>query len=667
MNKCRTIAGAMTTDKKIKITDLSIAARLSKNIRPQDDFFGYVNNEWIKANPIPPTEGRWTAFDVLREKSLYQLQSICEDLVKNKNVKPGTSEQQIRDYYLSGMNFDKHKVNNLTTLVDIFNKIESTNRESLSGLIGYLHKIGINDPWAACMDADDRNSKKHILRFRQSGLTLPDRDYYLEETPKMRAIRTKYKKFVKKSYALIPELASSSQDLWSSVWGFELEIAKISRTSILLRDVEKNYNKTTYKKLVSDYPVINWKEYAREAGWSPDDKITVDHPEFMAFINKKMSTLPLKTWQTYLKWQVFVVLSGKVSEELAQHKFEFFGKELSGVQTIPPLWKRVLASLNGALGEPIGKIYAEKHFPESSKKQVLQMVEDIRDTYAERIIKLDWMEEETKKYALKKLSNMKVLIGYPEKWRNYSKLKVVPDSFIANSISSAVFENEFDMKRLHKPVSRRDWFMDPQTVNAYHDPNRLVICFPAAILQAPFFDPIAPYAVNMGGIGSVIGHELTHGFDDQGCHFDEEGNMRDWQTKADIKAFTKRAKVIIDQADGFEVLPGLNLRGGLIIGESIADLGGIEIAFDCLKQTSKSKSSKHQMSDEELFFIGYATCECGSSKDGLKRQWTLSDPHPDERFRVNGMVEHSDGFHELYKTKVGDKLYRSPKDRAKIW
>lgn len=657
----------MAKIEKIKIVELSLKKRLNNKIRPQDDFFGHVNSKWIKANPIPPTEGRWTAFNVLHEKSLYQLQDICEELSKRKDIKQGSNEQKVRDFYLSGMNFDKHKAENLSSLHDIFKKIDVCEKESLCGLIGYLHKIGISDPWNACLDADDKNSKRHIMRLRQSGLTLPDRDYYLEETPKMRSIRAKYKKFVNKSYKLMPSLAGSSKELLDSIWDFELAIAKKSRTSTHLRDVEKNYKKTSYKQLKTDYPAINWDDYARESGWKADDKITVDQPEFFDFINKRMATMPLEQWQAYLKWQVFVTLSGRVSEEFAQHKFEFFGKELAGIQSLPPLWKRVLSALNGSLGEAIGEIYAEKHFPESSKKQVLKMVEDIRDTYAERIMNLDWMAEDTKKYALKKLSNIKVLIGYPEKWRNYKKLQVLPYAYLLNSIASAIFENDFDMKRLHKPVSRRDWFMNPQTVNAYHDPNRLVICFPAAILQAPFFDPMVPYAVNMGGIGSVIGHELTHGFDDQGCHFDAEGNMRDWQTPADARAFSKRAKVIIDQANKFEVLPGLCLRGGLIIGESIADLGGIEIALDCLKRSKKSDNNSPGMSDEELFFIGYASCECGDTKEQLKRQYTMSDPHPDERFRVNGMVAHSDDFHELYKTRPSDKLYRQPKLRAKIW
>lgn len=657
----------MTKGDKIKIVDLSITDRLNKSIRPQDDFFGFVNSKWVAANPIPATEGRWTAFNVLHEKSLYQLQAICEELVKQKGIKHGSPEQKVRDFYLSGMNFDAQKDDNLAILQTIFEKIDKTDKASLSGLIGYLHKIGICDPWSVGLDADDRNSKVHILRFRQSGLTLPDRDYYLEESSKMRSNRKKYIKFIEKSYKLAPGLAANASSLCSVVWDFELSIAKKSSTSTELRDVEKNYNKVSFKKLQTEYPAINWKDYAKESGWLPDDKISVDQPAFLAFMNLQITKKPLESWKTYLKWQVFVALCGRVSEELAQHKFDFFGKELSGIQTMPPLWKRVLGALNGSLGEAIGEIYAKKHFPESSKKQVLGMVEDIRDTYAERIMNLEWMAEDTKKYALKKLSNIKVLIGYPDKWRSYSNLDITPDSYIQNSIASAIFENNHDMKLLHKPVSRKEWHMNPQTVNAYHDPNRLVICFPAAILQAPFFNPKAPYAQNMGGIGSVIGHELTHGFDDQGCHFDAEGNMRDWQTLADQKAFNKRAKVIINQANKFEVLPGLNLRGGLIIGESIADLGGIEIALDCLKRNPRSSYKSLGLSDEELFFIGYASCECGDTREGLKRQYTLSDPHPDEHFRVNGMVVHSDDFHELYKTSVGDKLYKAPTERAKIW
>lgn len=658
---------SMSIDDKIKITDFTIPERLNSKIRPQDDFFGYVNSKWLSANPIPPTEGRWSTSNVLHEKSLYQLQAICEDLIRSNNIKQGSIEQQIRDFYLSGIDYNKYRVKNLASLQAIFEKIDNTTRESLSELLGFLHRIGINEPWSASLDADDKNSKTHILRLSQSGLTLPDRDYYLEKTPKMRSVRVKYREFVEKSYRLVPGLANSANQLWDSIWEFELDLAKKSRTSTKLRDVEKNYNKISYQTLKASYPAIKWDDYARELGWTPDDKLTVDQPEFLAFINDRFLKMPLGSWKTYLKWQVFVALSERISENLAQHKFEFFSKQLAGIETIPPLWKRVLGALNASLGLAVGKIYADRHFPPESKKQLQDMVEDIRDTYAERIMNLDWMEENTKKYALKKLSNIKVLIGYPEKWRSYSKLKITPNSFLDNSVASAVFENDHDMKLLHKPVSRQEWHMNPQTVNAYHDVNRLVICFPAAILQAPFFDAKAPYAINLGGIGTVIGHELTHGFDDQGCHFDAEGNMRDWQTKADKKAFDKRAKVIIDQANKFEVLPGLCLRGGLIIGESIADHGGIEIAIDCLKKKTNGAKNRLGLTDRELFFIGFASFECGDTKEELKRQYTLSDPHPDERFRVNGMVAHSDDFHDLYKTKDGDKLYRAPADRAKIW
>lgn len=655
----------MTIGDEIKITDLGIPERLNTKIRPQDDFFRYVNSKWLAANPIPDTEGRWSTFNVLREKSLHNLRTICEELTKQSDLTSGTPEQQIRDFYLSGINFDKHKQKNFDALRKIFNMIDNVDKLSLSGLIGYLHRIGVNDPWCAIMDADDRDSKRHILRLHQSGLTLPDRDYYLEDSEKMHSVREKYIKFIEKSCLLVPELAPTPAILKTIVWDFELSIAKKSRSSTELRDVEKNYNQISFKDLKTRYPAITWKDYAKELGWKTDDKITVDQPEFFTFINERVSSMPLESWRIYLKWQTFLSFAPRISEEFAEHKFSFFGKELSGVKEMPPLWKRVLGMLDFALGEALGQLYIQRYFPESSKKQVLQLVEDVRDTFAERIMNLGWMTDETKMYALKKLGNINVLIGYPDRWRDYSKLNVTADSYLENIIASEEHETAYDMKRLHRPVSRIDWSMNPQTVNAYHDPNRLVICFPAAILQAPFFDPNASYATNMGGIGAVIAHELTHGFDDQGCHFDAEGNMRDWQTEEDQMAFRKRAKIIIDQADKFEVLPGLNLKGGLVIGESIADLGGLEIALDCLK----NKFVSNTVSGEEIekFFISFATCECGHTRKGLKRQFTLSDPHPDEKFRVNGMVEHCDDFHKTYKTNIEDKLYRTPENRAKIW
>lgn len=644
--------------------------RLDKNIRPQDDFFGYVNNKWLKANPIPPSETRWGMFNQLHDESRQHMRDIYEALQRKNNLPPHSLEQQARDFYYSGMHFDDYEENHLALFDDYFHKIDTiTHSDDLSALLGELHTTSLDASWRVIIDADDKDSTQHILRLTQPHLTLPDRDYYLEDNDKMRMVREKYEKHAKKVYSYFPTLGGGESSFWNVIWDFEYAIAKASRSQVELRDVEKNYHKVSFQQLKKDYPHIKWESYAEALGWNTTSRISVDQPEYLAFINEQVTARSLDEWKTYLKWCFLVRYYGKLSNRFAQLRFEFFGKVLGGTTEIVPLWKRVVANLDATLGEGVGRLYAEKHFPEASKQQVLDLVEDIRTAYKERIKQLDWMSEKTKTIALKKLANMKVLIGYPDAWRDFSNLTITPDSYIQNVIEAEKFNSSYWLNKLLEPTSRDDWFMNPQTVNAYNDPNRLVICFPAAILQPPFFDPKAHYAANMGGIGAVIGHEFTHGFDDQGCQFDEKGNVRTWQTATERKAFQDRSKRIIDQANQFEVLPGVYLKGELIIGESIADLGGLELAHHALLNnlTNTSQKAADDLTVEEVFFIAFATGECGATREERQRELAVRDPHPAERFRVNATLSHCDSFYTTYNLTQGDELYRSPKSRAKIW
>lgn len=653
------------------IYDKKMQNRLDKSTKPQDDFFSYVNKKWLLDNPIPDSESYWGTFYTLRDQAYNSMRQIYEELQSN-TYKNGTVEQQARDIYHTGIHMDDYEAEHLKIFNKYLTKIESIKDSSeLPKLIGELHKIGVNDPWYAIVDADDKDSSVHIMRLRQSGLTLPDRDYYLEDSKKMNFIRKKYEEHAREVYSYFPQLAKNANVFWHDLWNLEYEIAKNSRSCIELRDVEKNYNKTTFKEALINYPNLRLDEYAKACNWKADDQLTIDQPEYFKFLNNKMTNENLDIFKTYLKWQFVATYYGRISSSFANLRFSFFGKVLSGNKKIMPLWKRVVLNIDEAIGEAVGRVYTEKYFPESSKKAVLEMVEEIRTTYADRIKSLEWMSDKTKKYALKKLANIHVLIGYPDQWRDYSKLKISRDSYLANILAAEEFENDYMMQQLQKPTSRDEWFMNPQTVNAYHDPNRLVICFPAAILQPPFFDVNAPYAVNMGGIGTVIAHEFTHGFDDQGCLFDAEGNVNNWQTEDERQSFKKRAQIIINQANDYEVLPGLNLKGELVIGESIADLGGIEIAFHALKNRLgdkvKLKDSENSLSAAEMFFIAYAVTECGHAREEKIKEQTLSDPHPISEFRVNGIVQHNDDWHQIFNVQKNDLLYRAPNKRARIW
>lgn len=636
---------------------------LNTKIRPQDDFFEYVNSNWIAKNPIPASESRWGSFNVLRDQAWQAMREIYQTL---DNVAPGSIHQQARDFYYTGMHNNELEATHLSDVRGYFAKIDAIkNLADLAKTIGELQAIGIHGPWRIIIDLDEHDSSQHIFRLHQPSTTLPDRDYYLEDSKKMREIRAAYTEHLQKVHDLLPEIAKTPTEFSDSIMAFETELAKNSRSQTDLRDIEANYHKTSYQELQKNYSNIDWPVFAKAIGWQPSDQISVDQPEVLAFINEQFASRSLDDWKLYLKWELLQLFYSSISDRFAEAKFEFFGKVLSGTSEIMPKWKRVTLMLDGALGDAVGQLYVEKHFSQDAKKQVLDMVESIRATYKKRIQSLAWMSEPTKAEAQKKLANMKVLIGYPDTWRDFSGLKIGRESYVQNIIAAEKFANDYWLSKLGQKPSRDEWLMFPQTVNAYHDPNRLVICFPAAILQPPFFSPTGDIASNLGGIGSVIGHEFTHGFDDQGCQFDEHGMLRMWQRPEEREAFNKRAQLIIDQADNFKVLPDLTLKGKLVIGESIADLGGLELAYDTLQDTPNT--TINDLTRDQRFFISYATTECDQTREEKLREFALSDPHPNSRFRVNGILQHVDAFYDAFEVKEGDALYRKPEQRAQIW
>lgn len=669
----------MTTRKK---APQSRAPLFDDTVRPQDDFFGYVNNIWLRDNPIPDDKSRWGTFDMLQDQAWQNLRTLYEALQNTQDLLPSTVGQQTRDLYYTAMHMDQLEAQHLQDVREQLAKIAAvTDMAGLSQCVGELQDIGVEAPWNLWVDSDNKDSKKHLLHFSQDGLTLPNRDYYLGSDDAMRTIRNAYQQHLRDVYDNFPFIAESAEAFCQIILDFEKNIAEHSRTDAALRDIEENYHKTPYADLKQIYTNVDWDTYAAALGWQPDDKISIDQPEFLAFINDMFVPSQLGAWKVYLQWHFLVRYYGRISERFAQLKFEFFGVVLGGTKKILPSWKRAMHVVDDAIGEAVGKLYVEQYFPESAKQQVLELVEMVRAAYADRIEKLEWMTPPTKEYALIKLANIKVLAAYPDIWRDFSGLKIGRMSLIANIMAAERFNNGHFLHRLHQPTSRDEWFMHPQTVNAYHDPNRLVICFPAAILAAPFFDPAAPLAVNLGGIGAVIGHELTHGFDDQGCQFDAEGNVRVWQTDQDRAEFNKRAAIIIKQADEYQVLPGLHMQGDLVIGESIADLGGIEIAYTALQKslgeagdtavpTSSSATETprpRDLSPQQLFFVSSATSERSATRDEKKREYALTDPHPDGIFRINCILQHVDGFYEAFNIVPGDALFRAVSDRAKIW
>ncbi|MEI7539486.1 MAG: M13 family metallopeptidase [Candidatus Saccharibacteria bacterium] len=635
-----------------------------KKLRPQDDFFGYVNNNWLKENPIPPNESVWGTFYVLREKSAKAINEIIDKISHTPDDDLTRDQKLIKTFFSTAMSFSDHKKNHLETLGIELQKIRDiTDKSQLSYYLGYAHRHDSMSFWSDYVSVDDENSQIQVLRIHQSGLCMPNRDYYLDNTARMKHIRKEYETYFHAVHNLTPEHSPST---WDAVFSIESKLAKSSWTDVKLRDIKKNYTRFTIQELQSRFPRFNWSEYFKGLGWNnPNDNIVVDQPPFIDTVLDIIDKYSLDEIKEYLSWHTLNSLFGWIDEAAAKIRFNFYGKIIGGKLENNPLWKRIILQADDLIiGEALGREYATHYFPESSKKAIIEMVEDVRSAYHERINKVTWMGDSTKKRAHKKLDNIRVLIGYPSVWLNLDKLEFYDNNHLKNILSARSFETDVELAKIGQKTPREDWQMNAHTVNAYNDPNQLVICFPAAILQAPFYNPDASYATNLGGIGAVIGHEFTHGFDDQGAEFDEQGNAVKWQTKAEQKAFKTIADNMVKQANNYEVLPGMFLKGELVLGEAIADIGGLELAVETLRAKTNINDTPSALRE---LFINSAISERGSQRDEHLLQQVKTDPHPPSRFRINCVVPHVDAFYEAYGVTPSDKLYLPPEERVHIW
>ena len=630
------------------------------SFRPQDDYFGYVNNTWLRDNPIPPTESTWGTFYVLRDNATSAVRDIFARLDTAKPSSLSHDQQLLQTYYRTALKFDELKETHhefLSRLITTIDDIASP--RDLAYYLGQAHRKGQSALWTLYVDHDDKDSQRHVLRFHQSGLSLPNRDYYLDESDHMREIRRKYEHYYLQMQRHLPSIVTSD---WQHVIDLEQSIAKNAWTNVDLRDVPKNYNPITRQELMQQYD-FDWMAYFDGLGWkTPNDALVISQPSFM----KEMVALThdIDTIKGYLRWQALKGYQSWIDATSAQLTFDFFGTAINGMTEMKPLWKRAVLQADGLIiGEAIGREYVAKHFPESSKQAVHDIVEDVRRAYHARLDRLSWMSEKTKKRAHKKLDNISVFVGYPSVWKDLSSLHLSDDNHLENLVKLREFDSDLELAKVGNRPADEEWEMNAHTVNAYHHPNRLEIVFPAAILQPPFYDPKASLAANYGGVGAVVGHEFTHGFDDQGADFDEEGNTNRWQTPAERKAFDALAENIVKQADAFETVPGVHLQGKLILGEAIADIGGLELAIEAYQMKSTETNMPAQMKE---LFINFARCECAHAT--LERAIELAkvDPHPPSRFRVNCVVCHVDTFYETYNVTSDDALYLPSKQRAKI-
>ncbi len=643
---------------------------IDPSIRPQDDFYHYANGGWIKKHTIPADESRWGSFNILRYNTEHQLHAIVLDMCDKKSPKKGSDEQRIADMYRSAMDMPRRNALGVKPLAPWIRDVRaiSTHDELLS-MIGRLHHYGVAVPWEFYIDQDAKNSSKYLLHLTQDGIGMPEREYYLSNAAEQVRVREAYIKYVKKILMLsgmTPAVAARARDV---VLRIETRLAKASMVKEDMRDAEKTYHKRTPAAFQREVPQMAWKEYFKHLGVSGITEFIVAQPDFFKEVGRMLEDISLDDWKTYLEWHLINESAPILSERFVKTSFDFYSRTLTGSTQMRALWRRSLGAVNGTLGEMLGKIYVQKHFTREAKRRMQVLVDDLFDAYEARIRNLDWMTPATKKKAIGKLRAMNCKIGYPSKFDAYKGVDIRPDDFFGNFTRSHEYQHAKAMRRLRKPVDRKEWLMTPQTVNAYCQFNLNEVVFPAAILQPPFFGASADDAVNYGGIGAVIGHEISHGFDDQGSKFDAKGNMRSWWSTADKNHFTKKAEVLVEQFNKYEVVDGVKANGKLTLGENIADLGGASIAFDAYMMRLRRTGRKtiDGFTPEQRFFLGFAQAEQEVARPQFLKMLAAIDPHSAGPNRVNGPVSNLTEFYKAFDVNKGDQLYREPKHRAKIW
>jgi putative endopeptidase len=645
-------------------------ANLDTSTAACTDFYQYANGGWLAANPIPAAYSSWGVGNLLDEKNRETLHQILEAAAQNTKATKGSSEQKVGDYYTTCMDEATIEAAGLKPLAAEFDHIAKVkDSKSLQEELAHLHSLGLNALFATDSTQDFKNSAEVTAEIDQGGLGLPDRDYYLKTDDKSKVIRDAYVKHVTAMFELMGDDATKAAAEAQTIMAIETKLAGSSMTRVERREPANLYHRMTVAQLRDLGTTFDWPLYLKMMGVPAKADVNVTAPNFFKTMDQQISTVPMADWQTYLRWHLINSTAAALSSKFVEEDFNFKGKVLQGSKENLPRWKRCVAGTDRALGEALGEVYVKKAFPPAAKARALDMVRNLEAALKADITTLSWMSDPTRKQAILKLDAFLNKIGYPDKWRDYSTLHVDRTSYVNNRFAGTAFAKRRDLAKIGKPVDKMEWLMSPPTVNAYYNPQINEIVFPAGILQPPFFDAEADDAFNYGGMGSVIGHEMTHGFDDQGRQFDATGNLANWWTDADLKLFNEKAQCVIDQFNSFVVEPGLNQNGKLVAGESIADLGGLVIAYAAFQKSMEGKPRQtiDGFTPEQRFFLGYARGWATNMRPELRRLLTNIDPHPLAKFRVNGPVSNMPQFAAAFQCKSGDPMVREGAKLCQIW
>lgn len=637
-----------------------------------EDFYQYANGGWIAKNEIPAAFSTWGITSPLREKNIATLHQILEDAAKNTAAPKGSNEEKIGAFYASCVDEAKIEAAGVGPLVPeiaAINKMKSS--RDLPAMLAHLHRIGVPAIFGFGAGQDFKKSDSVIAITGQGGLSLPDRDFYLKDDEKSKSTRDAYVKHVANMFKLLGDETDKAAAEAQTVMKIETQLAQVSLDRVSRRDASKQYHKMSPADLKNVMANFDWPTYIKKVGAPKFTEINVAHPDFFKGVDQMLASVPVDDWKTYLRWHLVHDAADALSTAFINENFNFYSKTLGGTKEIQPRWRRCVVATDNNLGEALGEVYVKKAFPSEAKARMKELVNNLIVALREDIPTLDWMSEPTRQAAIAKLNAFAVKIGYPDKWRDYSSLKIERASFIDNLLRSSEFERRRNLAKIGQPVDRTEWGMTPPTVNAYNNSLMNEIVFPAGILQPPYFDLTADDALNYGAIGAVIGHEMSHGFDDQGRKFDLQGNLKDWWSEADAKNYTDRANCVEQQFSNFRVEEvGLNQNGKLVLGESIGDLGGLKIAWLAFQKSMQGKPRPADIdgfTPEQRFFLGWAQVWGRKQTPEAMRQQILTDPHPLGRFRVNGPLSNMPQFAEAFNCKLGDSMVRPPEQRCQVW